>query len=203
MKRSALVRLLASVPPFADPQAATEQVATPPELAADLLLEALRRGDLADCDVLDLGSGTGVLAIGASLLGARRVEGIESDPRAAETARRAATALGASVEWTVADVSNADRSAETVVMNPPFGAQQAHADRPFWDRALVLARRAVYAFALSDSRTFIAKRAVARGARIEETQPVAWRLPRTFRHHRRRAVELAVDRWILRIGERP
>ena len=104
------------------------------------------------------------------------------------------------VEWVRADVQDWSRVADCVVMNPPFGAQRRHADRPFWERALALARRAVYAFALADSRSFIAGQAVARGARIEETRPVAWRLPRTFAHHRARSVALPVDLWVLAPG---
>lgn len=198
MKRAELARFLARVPPFADPESAREQVPTPPEVAADLLLAAVARDDLVGREVLDLGSGTGPLAIGAARLGASRVVGVEVDARAVGIARAAAEELGVPVTWVVADVAEYATPADTVVMNPPFGAQLRHADRPFWDQALRLARRAVYAFALADSRTFIARRAVARDARIEETVPVAWRLPRTFRHHRARSVELAVDRWTLR-----
>ncbi|HYK93228.1 MAG TPA: methyltransferase [Thermoplasmata archaeon] len=203
MKRSELIRRLAAIPPFPIPRPEVEQVATPPEIAADLLFEAVRRDDLVGRHVLDLGCGTGIFAIGAALLGAEWVTGIEVDPVALGVARAAAVAAGVTVEWRKGDVADTTVDADTVVMNPPFGAQRAHADRVFWDAALTHARRAVYGFALTESRTFIARRAVARRARIEETQPVAWRLPRTFGHHRRRAVELAVDRWVLRIGEPP
>jgi putative methylase len=200
VRRSDLIRALARVPPFPSPDPAAEQVATPPEAAADLLLEAVARGDLVGRNLLDLGAGTGTLAIGAALLGARSVVAVEADPAALAAGRAADPAGPTPIEWVHADVREFARAADTVVMNPPFGAQRRHADRPFWDRALALARRAVYAFALADSRTFIAGEAVARGARIEETRPVAWRLPRTFAHHRARSVELPVDLWVLRRG---
>ena len=201
MKRTDLIRRLAAIPPLPTPRPDTEQVMTPPEVAADLLLSALARGDLSGRTVLDLGSGTGVLAIGAALCGAARVTGVESDTAALEIARGASTTLQDRVTWVFGDVGLATEAVDTVLMNPPFGAQHRHADRPFWERAFDLARSAVYAFALPDSRTFIARRAVARGARIEETLPVAWRFPRTFPHHRQRSVELAVDRWTLRLGD--
>ncbi len=201
MRRAELVRHLASIPPFPSARAELEQVATPPEAAADLLSEALARQDLVGRTVLDLGAGTGILAIGAALLGAEHVTAVEADPAALAVARTAGKRLGLEVAWVVGDVGSVDEPVDTVLMNPPFGAQQRHADRPFWERALLLARRRVYAFALSGARTFIEGRAVARGARIEETVPVPWRFPRTFPHHRRRSVELAVDRWILSTGD--
>ena len=45
-------------------------------------------------DALDIGTGSGILAIGAALLGARRVCGTENDPVALEAARRGAALNG-------------------------------------------------------------------------------------------------------------
>jgi putative methylase len=87
--------------------------------------------------------------------------------------------------------------AETVVMNPPFGAQNRGADRPFWHVAFARPR-AIYAFALADSRTFIEAIAVERAARVEAHRPVPWTLGPTFRHHRKRSVALPVDLWVIR-----
>jgi len=198
VRRSELVRAIERVPVPAQPRAELEQVATPAEAAADLLLAAVRIDGLEGRSVLDLGSGTGRLAIGAALLGAATVVGIETDPVLVEAARAAAKAAGVRVDFWPSDVSAWRQTAELVVMNPPFGAQRRHADRVFWDQALVPAGRSVHAFALADSRTFIARRAVARGAQVLETQPVAWELPRTFPHHTRRRVPLPVDRWAIR-----
>ena len=171
---------------------------TPPEAAADLLFAALRWDGLEGRSVTDLGSGTGRLAIGAALLGAAPVVGVEADADLIASARAAARAVGASVEFVHGNVRDFRTPSDLVLMNPPFGAQRRHADRPFWDRALGLARRTVHAFALADSRTFIARRAVAHGAQVLETQPIAWELVRTFPHHARRRVTLPVDRWAIR-----
>lgn len=201
MKRSELVRRLAKVHGFSDPRADLEQVMTPPEAAATLLEAALQRGDLEGRSVLDLGCGTGILAVGAALLGAGEVEGVDVDPGAVAVAQRnASDCAGANVTFRTGDVADAGRSVDTVLMNPPFGAQRAHADRSFWTTALGSARRAVYAFALADSRTFIEQRAVEHFARIESTEPVRWDLPATFPHHRKRRVEIAVDLWVLSVG---
>jgi putative methylase len=178
-------------------------VATPAEAAADLLTILDRRFDLSGRSVLDLGCGTGRLAIGAALLGARPVTGVEVDARLVPIARAAARAAGVSVNVHVGDVTEWDRPADLVVMNAPFGAQRRHADRPFWDRAFALAKSAVGAFASAESRTFIARLALDRGAHVIEVEPVPWNLPRTFPHHRAASVRIAVDRWVLATERKP
>ncbi len=198
VRRTQLSRRLAALHGFPHAAARLEQVISPPDPAAELLWSALERGDLAGRSVLDLGCGTGRLAIGAALLGASSVKGVDTDPEAIEVAKENAREAGVACDWWVGTVAGFAEPADTVLMNPPFGAQTRHADRPFWDRALTLARRAVYAFGLHDSRTFIARNAVARGARIEENRPVPWELPATFPHHRKPRLTLQVDLWILR-----
>ena len=69
MRRSELVRALERVAVPAAPRAELEQVVTPPERAADLLEATSSVGGLVGRSVVDLGSGTGRLAIGAALLG--------------------------------------------------------------------------------------------------------------------------------------
>jgi putative methylase len=197
VRRSQLVLQLARVPPFPEPDPRLEQVLTPPEAAAELLARADQIEPLAGHSVVDLGAGTGRLAIGAALLGATPVRAIEIAPDAADVARRAAHDAGVEIDVEVRDVEGYDRPADVVLLNPPFGAQRRHADRPFWDAAFALARRSVHGFALAESRTFIAHRAVARGAHVIETQPVAWDLARTFPHHTRNRVSLPVDRWVI------
>ncbi len=202
VRRSELLRELERVPLFLAPQAGLEQVVTPSEAAATLLFTAERLDGLAGRSVLDLGCGTGRLAIGAALLGAGPVRGVDVDPEALELARGAARTAGVQVSFEEQEVLKVRRGAEIVVMNPPFGAQRKHADRPFWDRAFALATRSVYAFALAESRTFIAQRAVARAAHVLEVEPVPWALPRTFAHHTRRRVALDVDLWAIRTNGR-
>jgi len=99
VRRAELLRVLERVPPFADARADLEQVATPSEAAATLLETADRRDGLAGRSVLDLGCGTGRLAIGAAALGAGPVRGADVDPAAIEAARRAAADTGLDVTF--------------------------------------------------------------------------------------------------------
>jgi putative methylase len=203
VRRSDLVRQIQAVPAFDRPRRELEQVVTPAEAAVDLLDTGARLTGWEGVSVTDLGCGTGRLAIGAALLGAGPVMGVDMDPAPLKLAHAAAESAKVAIEWKTSDVGTWTGACDVVVMNPPFGAQRAHADRPFWEAALRSARRAVYAFALSDSRTFIARRTVARGARIIETHPVAWTLARTFPHHTRAQVPISVDLWAIAIGTEP
>ena len=80
-----------------------------------LALRALQQVDLAGRHVLDLGTGSGILAIAAVKLGARRATGIDRDPDALDSAREAVEANGvadrvALRRQTVADVKPAGAS---------------------------------------------------------------------------------------------
>ena len=198
MRRSELVRLLQRVPGFSSPRADLEQLATPAEAAATLLATAERLDGLRGRSVVDLGCGTGRLALGAAALGASPVVGVDLDAGAVAAARAAAESAGLTVRFEVGPVGSVVAPAEVVVMNPPFGAQRRHADRPFWDAAFRLAQRSVYAFSLAASRTFIARRAVGRRARVLELVPVPWVLGATLPHHRRHGVSVEVDLWAIR-----
>lgn len=69
-----------------------------------LCLAALERVAVGDARVLDVGCGSGVLAIAAAKLGAAAVQGCDTDARAVEIARRNAEANGVAVEFTTGTV---------------------------------------------------------------------------------------------------
>ncbi|MFY9750569.1 MAG: METTL5 family protein [Methanoregula sp.] len=189
---------------FEKPRAAWEQYQTPAPLAARLLYDAFVRGDIAGKTVTDLGCGTGILAIGAALLGARTVRAIDLDPDAIRTAEKNAALLGAGVEFVTAGLGGADAAqtcaerigpCDTVVMNPPFGAQKVHADRPFIDCALAIAP-VTYGIFNAGSTPFVEAYIAGRGkvaGRVSGTFPIK----RSFAFHTKDVQEVAVE--ILRI----
>ncbi len=181
---------------FSCPRPALEQYSTPAPLAARLLFLASSQGDLEGRSVLDLGTGTGVLACGAALLGAARVTGVEIDPSPLVVARENGARLEVEVEWIEGDVADLpplvrDQVFDTVVMNPPFGAQVRHADRPFVDAALAHGRT-VYGIFNAGTLPFLTTYIGERG---ECTDAIAatLTLPRTMRHHTRDRIELPVE----------
>jgi len=200
MKLKNLEMMLQRLDGFVKPRAALEQYQTPAPLAARLLFHALMKGDIEGKRVCDLGSGTGVLAIGASLVGAESVTGIEVDEKAVEVARANADLLDAEATFIVADVKDPELPAkigpcDTVIMTPPFGAQKAHADRPFIDCALALAP-VTYSIFNAGSAQFV-KAYTAQKAEITEKVGGAFPIKRTFAFHTKEVQEIEVE--ILRL----
>ncbi|HLB67231.1 MAG TPA: METTL5 family protein [Thermoplasmata archaeon] len=184
-------RALQSLERIPRPAAASEQYTTPAPIAAEVLYLAHGHGDLAGRSVVDLGCGNGILAIGAKLLGAARVLGVDSDPTAIGVARRNGRRVKADVEWVLADVRAVHDVFDTVVMNPPFGAQSRHADRPFLDTALAVGS-VVYTFMNGTAEAFVRRRVETSGGRITERLEYAFPIPHLFPFHREAARKLAV-----------
>jgi len=200
MKLKHLEMALQRLTGFSHPSAALEQYQTPAPLAARLLFHALMKGDIEGKNVCDLGSGTGMLAAGAALLGADRVTGVDIDKKAVAVARSNAGLLGVDLEFIVADVRDPSLPSrlgcpDTVIMNPPFGAQKAHADRPFIDLALTLAP-VTYSIFNAGSVQFIEAYITGRGE-IDERIGGIFPIKRTFFFHTQDMQDIGVE--ILRL----
>ena len=199
MRRKHLSMLLSRLEGFPEPKPELEQYRTPGDVASELLWAAYSLGDVRDRVVADLGTGTGVLAIGAKLLGARKVYAVEVDERALEVARRNAERAGVEVEFVNADVSEFSERVDTVVMNPPFGSQRRHADRPFLLKAFEVAD-VVYSIHLAkpEVRRFIEAFAAEMGFRAERLSTVPFEIPAQFHFHRKRLERIPVDLYSFR-----
>jgi len=200
MKLKQLEMSLQRLAGFSRPKAALEQYQTPAPLAARLLYHALMKGDIEGKRVVDLGCGTGVLAIGAALLGAESVTGVDVDEGALSVARENARLLDTEVTFVPADLREGGcqewiGTCDTVVMNPPFGAQKAHADRPFIDCALVVAD-VTYSIFNAGSIPFV-EAYTAQKAEITEKIGGAFPIKRTFAFHTKDVQEIEVE--ILRL----
>ncbi|MEM2119145.1 MAG: METTL5 family protein, partial [Candidatus Bathyarchaeia archaeon] len=127
-----------------NPQPKLEQYTIPADVAATMLYLASNvYNDLEGKRVLDLGCGTGRLALGAAFLGAKQIVGLDLDKAAIRTAVENSKLVGLSgkVEWIVGDVDAVDDCFDTVLQNPPFGVQTRGADRKFLKKALAVGRR--------------------------------------------------------------
>jgi putative methylase len=164
-----LARLLQRAPAFPDPRASAEQFPTPANIAADILSHAFLRGDIDSKMVVDLGCGTGIFAVGAKLLGAGRVVGIDSDPASVRLARAWSEDLGIEVEWRTGDVSTIQSWFDTCVMNTPFGVQRRGADRPFLDTALRNCKTG-YSLHHAETADFVRKYLASRGALLLDSR---------------------------------
>ncbi|GAA0675611.1 METTL5 family protein [Natronoarchaeum mannanilyticum] len=183
-----LAQQLAVVAGFESPSAELEQYPTPPELAAHLIHVADLQGDVEDRTVVDLGTGTGMLALGAALRGPRRVVGVDVDRGALTTAQANERRVGTASEigWVQADATRAPLAVEdaTVVMNPPFGAQDGneHADRAFLETASEIAAVS-YSIHNEDSDEFVEAFAADNGGEVTHAFRAELDIERQFEFH--------------------
>jgi Predicted RNA methylase len=173
MKLRKLEMALEKIEGFETPNIRYEQYKTPAVVAAPFLHMAFMNGEIEGKTVYDLGCGTGMLSIGAALLGAKEVIGFDIDKNAIADAEKNAQRMteeieekemNESVRFILSDVADISKMidskelkcADTVIMNPPFGAQEKGNDRPFLDAAIA-AGNVVYSIHNKGSRAFIEK----------------------------------------------
>lgn len=177
--------------PLASMNATLEQYATPAGIAADLLWEAFTAGDITGRSVIDLGCGNGILAIGAKLMGAGSVTGIDIDREAVKIAQENADSLSLDIGFVAGRVNNVQGTYDTVLQNPPFGAQAQHADRAFVKKALELSSR-VYSLHNDGTEEFLEKLVRALGGRSTVVTKYKFEIPYAFEFHRKATETISV-----------
>ncbi len=130
---------LSKIEPQPFPKASLEQYTVSESIAATMLyIAAYNNNDIIEKNILDLGCGTGRLALGAAYLGAKSVLGIDIDKNAVKTAaeNKRRLDLSADIQFIIGDINAITGEFETVLQNPPFGVQTHGADRAFLKKAL-------------------------------------------------------------------
>jgi len=196
IRKRDLAIAIQKVNPHPKPSVALEQYTIPADLAAEILFTAcFAYNDIQEKCVLDLGTGTGRLALGASILGAKTVVGVDIDALSIRAAAQSAKVLREEVSWVVGDIGIIRGSFDTVVMNPPFGTKQPHTDIEFLQCAQNLAS-VTYSIHKSSTRKFLGhwlEKQALKGERIMNTKMA---IPHQFSFHRKakRFVEVDVFR---------
>jgi len=193
--RIELEKMLGQLSPHPDPDPWLEQYTTPAEVAAEMLFTAAYvYDDIEDKLVADLGCGTGRLGIGAFLLGARDIVGVDIDPRAVAVAIENAEAADVldCCHWVLGDVSSLRGVFDTVLMNPPFGTRRRHLDVRFLSEALRLAD-SVYSIHKSSTRQFIKDFIRRRGGRVSTLLQMDLEIPWMFDFHEKARRSVTVD----------
>jgi len=165
-----------------------EQYPTSGELAARWISDIAAFGDLWEgCSVADLGSGNGILGIGALHFGARRAILIDSDAECCEVSRRNLRTISDSKLCDVleADISSQEiaiESVDLVISNPPWGRQKEGADAPFLD--LIESTGTVSHLMHSANSRHIRPRFEKAGWHVEMYGEADFAIPAAFEHHR-------------------
>ena len=202
MKKKELEIQLQQVPSPQNPKPNLEQYTTPATIAADILFTAYQYGDIKDKVIIDLGCGTGIFSIGSALLGAKRITGIDIDKDIIVTAREHALKNNRPVEFQVKDVKNIKSKCDTVIMNPPFGAQKSNknADRLFIEKACEIAVT-VYSLHLRKTIPFLEKMISAIDGEITFQKNYMFPIRGIFQFHEKQVKTFEVN--LLRIKTKP
>jgi len=152
--KSRLAIKLSKLRVFDQPDVGLEQYPTDSEIAAEVLWYAYMHDDLKGT-VADLGAGTGILGIGALLLGASKVTFIEIDAKSARILKQNAAEF-ANSRLIVGDIRDFRERVDTVLQNPPFGTRQEHADREFLAHAMTISST-IYSFHKTSTIEYIKK----------------------------------------------
>ncbi|XP_050421900.1 rRNA N6-adenosine-methyltransferase METTL5 [Adelges cooleyi] len=202
MKLKKLQSALEDIETFENPKIDLEQYKTSSHIAACILHTAQHvYGDIAGKTVADLGCGTGVLCIGAALLGAEYCTGFDVDPSALEKSVENINChnLSNKCDFILCDVKNIDKfvqanSFDTVIMNPPFGTRVKGADMMFLKMALHMARTSVYSLHKTSTRAYIKNQALL-DCRVysKVIAELRFDLPASYKFHKKDSVDVKVD----------
>jgi predicted RNA methylase len=145
-----------------------------------------------------------MLSVGAAILGAAHVVGLEIDEAAIRIFRENVEGFElTNIDCVQCDVVQScealfgeEKKFDTVLMNPPFGTKQnAGIDMKFLKAGLKLARNAVYSLHKTSTREHIKKKAIEWKAKAVVVAQLRYNLPQTYKFHKKSTVDIEVDLW--------
>ena len=198
ISKSRLAIILSGLEGFYKPKLRQEQYLTDSEVCASMLWNAYLLKDIEGKVIADFGCGTGILGIGALLLGAKNVLFVESDKKALETAKNNVSKLKSEsyslgkVDFICRDIGRLKIKRDMVIQNPPFGTKVRHTDIFFLEKALETAP-VVYSFHKSETKVFLERFAAENNAKITHVWDFRFPLKATFGFHRRQIHRINVS----------
>lgn len=180
------------------------------EAGASVLWFAYMKGDIKNKTVADLGAGTGMLGIGAFLLGARKVFLVEIDESAVDVIHGNIKIVNDFVKNVKNiknkkiidnkiiiindDIKNFNKKVETIIQNPPFGVKKRHADKVFLEKAFEISK-VLYSFHKIDSSKFINDISNKNNFRVTNLLEFDLPIKQTMKYHRKRIHRFKVGCW--------
>ncbi len=167
-----------------------EQYVTEGDLAAFWLLAVDQLDDLENKSVLDLGSGNGILGLGAAYLGANEILLIEADHDAHEVSKNNIAKVNQKFDIKINSIKamigiddiELSKKYDIIIMNPPWGFQTEKADRPLLEFSFGLNADSIYVLHSAKEKHLqaMAKDFGYDGEIVFETD---FRLPAKYSHH--------------------
>ncbi|HUT80807.1 MAG TPA: METTL5 family protein [Candidatus Bathyarchaeia archaeon] len=205
IKRKDLEIFLEQLEKVSEPKIKYEQYASPPRVAANLLwIAGFDHDDIFNKSILDLGCGSGILAIGAAFFGARNVTGIDIDFDSLKVAKENSQTfdLEDKCNWLCMTAEDCYiKGINTVIMNPPFGMRKESIsrDRLFLKTALSVSST-VYSINpyAEKTRSFFTKYCKELDAEIITITQMNFEIKRQYDFHKKDKHIILVDLYHIR-----
>ena len=217
MKLKNLESILQDVDDFGSPKTFLEQYFTNPHIASRMVYTAFTNSDIDGKTVLDLGSGTGILGIGAAVCGAEWVLGLEIDEAALEIASKNQESVEVeNIDFVRCDISQLSLESfwimrsngfefDVAILNPPFGTKNNHhLDMKFLEVAeKVFGCSVIYSLHKTTTREHVAKAAKALGfSSFEVLSEVKFHVPQGYSNAGHKKKDLYVDTDFVRLSKK-
>ena len=190
MSKSGLAIVLSGLDGFSEPKVRQEQYIMDSEIGASVLWNAYLLKDIGEKSIADLGCGTGIIGIGALLLGAKHVVFVDSDKKALNTVKNNISKIKSegyevgTADFIYKDIKEVSIEQDVVIENPPFGTKTKHKDAVFLEKALKIAP-IIYSFHKSETKAFLRQFAGRNLAEITHIWDYKFPLKHTFGFHKR------------------
>lgn len=194
--KSRLAMKLSNLKVYDEPDANKEQYPTDSEVAADALWNAHYQDNIKGKVIADFGAGTGILGIGALLIGAKKVYFIEKDEKALAIAKDNFRKfdIEGEAEFLNQSIEDFNEKVDVVIQNPPFGTNKRHADREFLMKAFDTAP-IIYSFHKSSTKRFVTAIADDNNYRITHVWNYAFPIKATQLFHKKKIERIKVTCW--------
>ncbi len=150
--------------------------------------------DIQGKSVIDLGCGSGILAISAALMDAKDVVGVDIDVEAIKVAKLNAERLGVKVNFIAGDIECIRGSFNTTLMNPPFGSWRTGADVKFLKKAIEISKIIYSLHKRSSSvRDFLSRKIRELGGEVLSIYEIDIVIPRLYSFHRKKRYIVKAD----------
>lgn len=197
-----LAIFLSKLAVFDKPNVRLEQYPSDGQVAATLLWQAAINGDIEDKHILDLGCGTGILGIGALLLGAKKVTFVDIDPTVLKILNKNFELVHEEWEVETEDKWNfintpVDQLAidvendMVVIMNPPFGTKLKHADKKFLQVAVKYSST-IYSMHKTSTKVFLEAFSKDNNYDLFWFEPMSFPIKQTMKEHTKKIERIEV-----------
>ena len=194
-RQKQLETLLSQIKPNPNPKLHFESYPLDTRSAARIIrLAGYVYDDINGKNIADLGCGSGILAIGAALIGGRTIVGVDIDRSSVLKATENTKRMKLDIEYIVGDIETVCGSFDTVLMNPPFGSWHRGADCTFLEKAVSLADVAYSLHKRTEqNRRFLKAQIKVFGGEIDSIHEMDIVIPRTYAFHKRSRFQVKTD----------